>query len=362
MNSRTLAAAIVAGTLAVPLTGGPAPAATSADCLADTAVGVPWSAEIPEWIKPWDQLAITPDRPVYSLQVGDICDNPLDTAPVVTVRRPDGQDAHDVFTHFVESGLFLGFVGYDSLAVYAAPTGQWVATRIRVGERAADLTRPVAFTIKRATVASLTAKPTPAPNRPVAVGSVLYWTADGKLAPSPGRRVNVRARPQPGAWSGGTLLASATTDQYGRYAVRLPVTAPTWVHIEVPSTPSLGWFLTGSDETYMYHPTSLTGTANPTTSTVIRNGTKMSTYGRLSVTHNDGSTGPFAGQRVLVQTRPKSTPTGPYGTVASATTSSTGYYYANWYASVDADVRVAYVSPYKTITSAYRWIRALDVR
>src|SRR6266508_3355074 len=286
MNSRTLAAAIVAGTLAVPLTGGPAPAATSADCLADTAVGVPWSAEIPEWIKPWDQLAITPDRPVYSLQVGDICDNPLDTAPVVTVRRPDGQDAHDVFTHFVESGLFLGFVGYDSLAVYAAPTGQWVATRIRVGERAADLTRPVAFTIKRATVASLTAKPTPAPNRPVAVGSVLYWTADGKLAPSPGRRVNVRALPQPGAWSGGTLLASATTDQYGRYA----------------------------------------------------------------------------GQRVLVQTRPKSNPTGPYGTVASATTSSTGYYYANWYASVDADVRVAYVSPYKTITSAYRWIRALDAR
>jgi hypothetical protein len=51
--------------------------------------------------------------------------------------------------------------------------------------------------------------------------------------------------------------------------------------------------------------------------------------------------------------------TGPYGTVA---TTGTGYYYANWNASVDADVRVAFVSPYKAIASSYCWVRSLDVR
>lgn len=55
-------------------------------------------------------------------------------------------------------------------------------------------------------------------------------------------------------------------------------------------------------------------------------------------------------------------PRRPYQTVATATTTSTGYYYANWNASTDVDVRVAYLSPYQSIGSAFRWIRTVDVR
>ncbi|HEY3003665.1 MAG TPA: hypothetical protein VGJ44_15060 [Kribbellaceae bacterium] len=88
----------------------------------------------------------------------------------------------------------------------------------------------------------------------------------------------------------------------------------------------------------------------------------MSSYGHLTVMYSTGGTGPFTGQKVLVQTRPKSNPTGPYGTVATATTTGSGYYYANWDASVDADVRVAFVSPYRSIASSYCWVRSLDVR
>jgi hypothetical protein len=65
---------------------------------------------------------------------------------------------------------------------------------------------------------------------------------------------------------------------------------------------------------------------------------------------------------MVVQARSKSNPRFGYSTVATATTSNTGYYYTNWNASVDADVRVAFLSPYQTITSSYRWVRAIDVQ
>jgi hypothetical protein len=83
---------------------------------------------------------------------------------------------------------------------------------------------------------------------------------------------------------------------------------------------------------------------------------------QLTVMYGTGRTGPFQGQKVLVQARPASDPTAPYGTVATATTTGSGYCNANWTASVDADVRVAFVSPYKAIASSYRWVRPLDVR
>jgi hypothetical protein len=109
-------------------------------------------------------------------------------------------------------------------------------------------------------------------------------------------------------------------------------------------------------------PTTITGTANPTTATVTRPGTKMSTYGHLKAMYTSGATGAFPNQKVVIQTRPRSNPSAPYTTVATAVTSSSGYYYANWYASVDADVRVAFISPYQTIASSFRWLRTLDVR
>lgn len=59
---------------------------------------------------------------------------------------------------------------------------------------------------------------------------------------------------------------------------------------------------------------------------------------------------------MLVQTRPRSATA--YSTVATA---GTGYYYANWNAPVDADVRVVFAPLYQTVRSAYRWLRVVEV-
>ena len=109
-------------------------------------------------------------------------------------------------------------------------------------------------------------------------------------------------------------------------------------------------------------PTSLTGTTDATTATVIRPGTKMSTYGHLRVMYTSGTTGAFGNQQVVVQTRPRGQTATPYRTVGTATTTGTGYYYANWNVQADVDVRVAFLSPYQSIGSSFRWIRAVDVR
>jgi len=74
-----------------------------------------------------------------------------------------------------------------------------------------------------------------------------------------------------------------------------------------------------------------------------------------------GTTGAFPNQRIAVQTRPHGQTASPYTTVATAVTTSTGYYYANWQARSDVDVRVAFVSPYQSISSSYRWLRVVDV-
>lgn len=108
-------------------------------------------------------------------------------------------------------------------------------------------------------------------------------------------------------------------------------------------------------------PTYLTGTADATNATVIRPGTKMSTFGHLTAMYTTGATGAFAGQQVVIQTRPRGQTTVPYTTVATATTTSTGYYYANWTARSDVDVRAAFVSPYQSVGSVFHYIRAIDV-
>lgn len=130
----------------------------------------------------------------------------------------------------------------------------------------------------------------------------------------------------------------------------------------MPSTSTLGWVVSDVVRARVLHPTTVTGTAAPTSGTVIHNGTRLSTYGHLTVLNNAGNPIPAAGKTVVVQTRPDADPSAGYSTIAVATTTGTGYYYANWNATVDADVRVAFISPYQTITSSFRWIANLDVR
>jgi hypothetical protein len=108
--------------------------------------------------------------------------------------------------------------------------------------------------------------------------------------------------------------------------------------------------------------TALDGVTNPTNTTVITPGTKMSTYGHLKITKFGASTG-YIGQRVEVQTRPRGQVSVPYATVATATTSgSTGYYYANWNVTSDVDVRVQFLSTDADVKNTWKYIRVVDVR
>ncbi len=363
----TRSAVLSTTTIAVAaLTVAPAAAAPVADCLADVTVSVPGTdMTITGAPSPYDRLSISPDESAYPVEVEpDTC---IPAAPTLTVQRPDGSGVHQVpLTYHEDPDFGAGYFGYHRLD-YRTGTGPWRVVRIKAADRSVALTDPVDFTVKRKSTATLAAPPVSAPARPRATGTVKYWTYTGTLAPSPGRRVDIRGSSflnPDGSWNLGRLYATTTTDRNGNYAVTVPITAPTWIRALVPSTPTLGWLDSvtpaGSDQAYVVRPTVITGTAAPTTATVIRPGTRMSTYGHLTVASYNGRQSAYGGQKVVVQTRPRGG--SAYSTVATATTTATGYYYASWNAAVDADVRVAFLSPYLTVDSSYRWIRAVDVR
>lgn len=351
------AAAIVAGTAATATTATAVPARSSADCLADTVITVPAYPAVTNGVFVTDPLAVSPSNSRYTISANmSAC---LDAQERVTVARPDGSRAHQVLLDHVcdQAGCLGTHDGVDQLP-YATATGQWRVTKIEDGGRSVDLTHPVSFTIKRATVATLSVPAVNVPATARATGLVTYWTAAGTQAPVPGRRVIIRTWQGPTAYT----VATTTTNSNGRFSVPVPVPSGIRLEAAVPSTSTLGWDVSNTGQVRILHPTSITGTAAPTSSTVIRNGTKMSTYGHLTVLSDAGRVIPAAAKTVVVQTRPKANPSAGYSTVGTATTTNTGYYYTNWNATVDADVRVAFISPYQTITSAYRWVRSIDVQ
>ncbi len=81
-------------------------------------------------------------------------------------------------------------------------------------------------------------------------------------------------------------------------------------------------------------------------------------HGYLRAWGSDGRLHPLAaGQRVLIQVREHGT-TNPYKTLATATTSATGYYNKVVYFDFGRpqDLRVAYRTPYQTIASDFYWV------
>jgi hypothetical protein len=184
----------------------------------------------------------------------------------------------------------------------------------------------------------------------------------GRTAPGV-RAVVMTAQTADGNPTGAISYKNSNAD--GTFALYFPPTYPAGGYVLTAglSTNNLDNDGAGYARTWaiaLYRATHLTGTAGATSGAVIRPGTKMSTYGHLSVT--EGPTKPFAGRKVLIQTRPHNNTAAPFTTVASATTTGTGYYYANWTARSDVDVRVAYVSTDRYTTSAYRVVRFVDVR
>jgi hypothetical protein len=348
------AATVLTATAGTATTATAMPALSAADCLADTVIMVPGYSIFTIGGYYEDPLAVSPSNSRYTISAKmSPC---LDAKERVTVARPDGSQAHQVLLDYVcDFADCIGtHDGTDQLP-YATATGQWRVTKIEDGGRTVNLTHPVSFTIKRATVATLSVPAVNVPAKPRATGLVTYWTAAGTQAPVPGRRVNIRTHQ-------GDVVATTTTDSNGRYSVTVPVASGVRLEAAVPSTSTLGWDVSNSVQVKILHPTSISGTAGPTSGTAIYDRTKMSTYGHLTVLTNAGKSIPYASQTVVVQTRPKAHPSVGYSTVGTATTTNTGYYYMNWPATVDADVRVAFISPYQTITSSYRWVRSIDVQ
>ena len=88
---------------------------------------------------------------------------------------------------------------------------------------------------------------------------------------------------------------------------------------------------------------SLTAVAGPTKEVIVAPGSPMSTYGHLRLYDGTGKATPLVNRFVYVETRPLSTPAAPYKAISTGKTTTTGYYYANWKADVDVDVRVSFV-------------------
>lgn len=159
----------------------------------------------------------------------------------------------------------------------------------------------------------------------------------------------------------------ATSRADGTFTIRYTPTSTDYQRLFVATPPGTKWsadpYDQGDLEIYPGKPpVKLTGITTLTEDAVARPGSKLSSYGHLRLTDGAAASAPYGGKSVLVQMRPKSTPTAPYKTVATATTTRTGYYYVNWRASVDADIRVAHVSARADIPSAFTYVRSLDVR
>lgn len=281
----------------------------------------------------------------------------------VTVQRVDGTNRQRVALSEVnESPDF-----HTTSGTFSAPVpngaGAWQITDVTQGTLSYKLPVPFSFVVKRGVKVTVPRIVKTLPGHATTIsGTAAYYTSTGAQLPLPNRTVQVS-----GQTIGGTdnesALTRVRTDSSGRFRFMLRVTREYYLYVRVWSASTIianGY--APVDLQFNPRPTWMEGVAKPTNATVIRPGIKLSTYGHLRVMYSNGSIGPYAGQKVVVQTRPKAKPAASYTTVATAATSSTGYYYANWNASVDADVRVAFISPYATIASSYRWIRAIDVR
>ena len=93
-------------------------------------------------------------------------------------------------------------------------------------------------------------------------------------------------------------------------------------------------------------PTYLTGTVAPTAGPPVRHATKMSSFGFLKVRAADGSVGPLANAKVEVLAK-RSTDAG-WSVVGGSGTTSSGYFYNNWYVPFAAGETFSAVLRYTT--------------
>ncbi len=371
-----------------------------------------------------------------------------------TVVTPAAETRQVTFDHYqIADPHSYEMSWVDTPVSWQTGAGTWKLTALQHGGTTVTLSTPKLITIPRATRIVFDADPfvVPAGSKAVVSGVLQQYTSSGTTVPlGAGLSLAVSADPlgDHNTW----VRATATTDQYGRFRVTLPLTRSSEVGVSfggagvnVPASDGVvnvlmersvtlryanpspsqweqtrilataypagarvnleeftdsGWVrrrygnsdTTGSITFYdlpdqvgtqrlrviVYsndsgpsavreftrvtrYRTALTGTAGATSDAVIHAGTKMSTYGHLTI-YRYGTAYAYGGQRVDIQTRPRGQTATPYTTVATATTSAaTGYYYANWTVQSDVDVRVQFLSTDADVKNVWTYVRAIDV-
>lgn len=355
---RTRWIAVLAGVVATSALGVPAASAADDRCLTTPSIGWWYGGALPP--PPLPILTTGPTVAAVFITNGEPfpdCSGTTVTAQKIdgTLRRTVPLDTGDS-TGSPPQVFAIGFVPIP----LANGAGDWVVTGIQ--HAGGSLAVSVPFRIYRGTSTTLQQPPTvynPGPT--TLTGTVGRYTPTGARILWAGRAVSIYR--DLGIGQADVLLGTVRTDVNGRYTARIRISGPVTFRTTVDAT---GGYAGSSSPLVTAQvrprPATITGSVGATSDRVIRAGTKMSTYGHLQVRYTTGHTGPFAHQQVLIQTRPRGQTSVPYSTVASAVTTSTGYYYTNWLAQSDVDVRAAYVSPYMSIASAYRWLSFVDVQ
>ncbi|HYU83506.1 MAG TPA: hypothetical protein VEK80_01770, partial [Kribbellaceae bacterium] len=178
---------------------------------------------------------------------------------------------------------------------------------------------------------------------------------------TPGGRTAVLELADPSAYEGNIewrAVASAVSGTDGRFVIpyRPSWQAPMRMRVRLSGTAVADEF-----ETSTVHRTALTAATGPTTARVNRPGMKMSTYGHLRGTYDNGTSGAYPNRQVVVQTRVRGVPGAAFHTVATARTTATGYFYANWTAQEDVDVRAAFLSTLRTVSWSFAPTGPIDV-
>jgi hypothetical protein len=184
-----------------------------------------------------------------------------------------------------------------------------------------------------------------------------FTTVTGRTRPA-GRTVVLESA-HPDVYSLQWLpVASAVSGTDGRFVISY---RPDWQGPMRMRVRLSGTTIADEFETTTVHRTALNPTTGPTTAPVIRAGTKMSTYGHLTGTYDIGTSGAYPNRQVVVQTRVRGVLGAAFHTVATARTTATGYFYANWTARDDVDVRAAFLSTLRTISWSFAPTGPIDV-
>ena len=191
----------------------------------------------------------------------------------VTVQRADGTNTQVVPLPSILTGPFP--TTGDFYAPVENGAGTWLITHVHHGSITYKLPTPSRFVVKRGVRVQVPSTVLTLPGQAVAVsGRADYYTSTGGQLPLANRVVEVSGRPL-GGTGRETVLTRTRTDSSGLFRFNLRLTYETSLSVRVwTGSTIIANGYAPSQLRFRPRPTWLTGTAAPTTATVVRPGTK----------------------------------------------------------------------------------------